>query len=135
MSLTADQVQSLLSAARDAADSDDVAMTFAVVDAGGHLLGLIRMDGAPWATVDAAIGKAWTAAAWRAPSAQQADKMRNLPTFSTALSVATHGSYTPQDGGEPIRVDGEVVAAMGASGSTGEHDAEVVRRAVEKVVG
>lgn len=41
-----------------------VPMSFAVVDAGGHLVALHRMDGADWITADIAYGKAYTAAAF-----------------------------------------------------------------------
>jgi uncharacterized protein GlcG (DUF336 family) len=125
----------IVSAAQAIAEADGVAMTFAVVDDGGHLVTLSRMDGTPWITVDIAIGKAWTAAAWHTPSAAQAEKARALPQFAAAISVLTHGRYTPQDGGLPLRFEGQLVGGVGASGSTGQHDADVLQRALEQVLG
>ena len=105
-------------------------LAFAVVDHGGHLVALHRMDGAPWITPEVALGKAWTAAAWGTPSAAQGEKMKELHAFSAAISAATHGRFTPQIGGLPIVVDGEVIGAMGASGASGAEDEAVVRSAV-----
>jgi uncharacterized protein GlcG (DUF336 family) len=78
-----------------------------------------------------AIGKAWTAAAYGAPSAAQGEKMRELVAFSAAISAATGGRFTPQIGGLPIVVDGRPAGAMGASGATGQEDEAVVRAALE----
>ena len=105
-------------------------LAFAVVDHGGHLVALHRMDGAPWIAPEVAIGKAWTAAAYRAPSAAQGEKMKELHAFSASVSAATHGRFTPQIGGLPITVDDEVIGAMGASGGTGQQDEDVVRAAL-----
>jgi glc operon protein GlcG len=135
MSISLDQATALVSAAQAIAAADTATMTFAVVDEGGHLITLSRMDGAPWITVEIAIGKAWTAAAWQTPSADQGERARLLPQFAAAISVATHGRHTPQDGGLPIRVEGRTLGGIGASGSTGQHDADVVRRAIDRVFG
>jgi len=105
-------------------------LAFAVVDHGGHLVALHRMDGAPWIAPEVAIGKAWTAAAYQTPSAAQGDKMKELHAFSASISAATHGRFTPQIGGLPITVDDEVIGAMGASGGTGQQDEDVVRAAL-----
>jgi glc operon protein GlcG len=130
-SLTLDLARRLLAAAEAEAAERGLALTFAVVDAAGHPVALARMDGAPWITPDVALGKAWTAAAYGAPSAAQGEKMRDLPVFSTAVTVATGGRFTPQIGGLPIIVDDQPVGAMGASGASGQEDEAVVRAALE----
>jgi glc operon protein GlcG len=113
--------------ARDAG----LAMAFAVVDDGGHLVALHRMDGAPWIAPEVALGKAWTAAAYRGPSAAQGEKMKELHAFSASISAATNGRYTPQIGGLPITDGDTVVGAMGASGGTGQQDEDAVRAALD----
>jgi glc operon protein GlcG len=130
-SLTLDLARRLLAAAETEAAERGLPLTFAVVDAAGHPVALARMDGAPWITPDVALGKAWTAAAYGAPSAAQGEKMRDLPVFSTAVTVATGGRFTPQIGGLPIIVDGQPAGAMGASGASGQEDEAVVRAALE----
>jgi uncharacterized protein GlcG (DUF336 family) len=129
--LTLDLARRLLDAGEAEATGRGLALTFAVVDAAGHPVALARMDGAPWITPDVALGKAWTAAAYGAPSAVQGEKMRDLPVFSTAVTVATGGRFTPQIGGLPIVVDGTVVGAMGASGASGAEDEAAVRAGLE----
>src|SRR3954451_19705847 len=129
--LTLELARRCLDAAEDAARDRGLALTFAVVDSAGHLVALHRMDGAPWITPDVALGKAWTAAAYAAPSAAQGEKMRELHAFSASISAATNGRFTPQLGGLPITDDGgAVIGAMGASGGTGQQDEDAVRAAL-----
>jgi uncharacterized protein GlcG (DUF336 family) len=79
--------------------------------------------------------QAWTAAAFRAPSAAQGDKAKDLVAFAGSISAATHGRYTPQIGALPIVIDGEPAGGMGASGAAGHEDEAVVRAALERVLG
>ena len=128
--LTHDQALSLLQAAREESTKLGVPMSFAVMDPAGHLLALIRMDGAPWISTDVAQGKAWTAAAYGMPSAGQKAKMDALPNFSTALATMTGGRFTPQTGAVPVYSEGELVGALGGSGGTGQQDEDVCAAAV-----
>src|SRR4051794_16126892 len=129
--LTLELARRCLDAAEAAARERGLALTFAVVDAAGHLVALHRMDGAPWITPDVALGKAWTAAAYAAPSAAQGEKMRELVAFSSAVSATTGGRFTPQIGGLPIVADGDAIGAMGASGARGQEDEDCVRAGLE----
>jgi uncharacterized protein GlcG (DUF336 family) len=106
-------------------------MSFAVIDPGGHLLALARMDGAPWISAEVAQGKAWTAAAYGAPSAAQKEKMAAMPIFAAAVTTMTHGRFTPQTGAVPVYRDGALLGALGASGGTGDQDEAVCTTAVE----
>src|SRR3954470_12755483 len=133
--LTLDLARRCLEAAESAAREQDLALTFAVVDAAGHLVALHRMDGAPWIAPDVALGKAWTAAAYGAPSAAQGEKMKELHAFSASISAATHGRFTPQIGGLPITDGDTVIGAMGASGGSGPQDEDVVRTALRDSAG
>src|SRR4051812_16402069 len=128
--ITLDRALALIAAGGEEAHRQDLSLAFAVVDDGGHLVALHRMDDAPWIAPEVAIGKAWTAAAYGAPSAAQGEKMRELHAFSAAISAATGGRYTPQIGGLPIVEDGELIGAMGASGGTGQQDEDAVRAAL-----
>ena len=128
--LTSEQAQSLLTAAQEESTRIGVPMSFAVMDPGGHLVALLRMDGAPWISTDVAQGKAWTAAAYGMPSAGQKAKMESLPNFSTALATMTSGRFTPQPGAVPVYSGGQLVGALGASGGTGQQDEDVCAAAV-----
>lgn len=129
-----DLARRLIEAAEEQAQRQDLRLSFAVVDAGGHLVASARMDDADWITPEVALGKAWTAAAFRAPSDAQGQKAKDLVAFAGAISAATRGRYTPQIGGLPLVIDGESLGAMGASGATGQEDEEVVRAAIERVL-
>jgi uncharacterized protein GlcG (DUF336 family) len=128
--ITLERALQLIRAGEAAAAREGLALAFAVVDAGGHLVALHRMDGAPWIAPEVAIGKAWTAAAYGLPSAAQGEKMKELHAFSAAISAATHGRYTPQIGALPITDGDTVIGAMGASGGTGQQDEDAVRAAL-----
>ena len=128
--ITLQRAQSLIDAGIKEATEQGLALAFAVVDPAGHLVASARMDGAPWIAPEVALGKAWTAAAYGAPSAAQGEKMQSLHAFSASISVATGGRYTPQIGGLPITDGGSVIGAIGASGGTGQQDEDVVRAAI-----
>jgi uncharacterized protein GlcG (DUF336 family) len=129
--LSLDEAVSLCAAAREAANTfASPPMSFAVMDAGGHLLAFARMDGAPWVSADVALGKAWTSAAYGVPSAAQKEKMAPMPNFATAIITMTQGRFTPQTGAVPIYREGTLLGAIGASGGTGEQDQEMCARAV-----
>ena len=129
--LTLETARKLIDAGIDEATNQGFKLAFVVVDDGGHVVASARMDGAPWIAPEVALGKAWTAAAYRAPSAAQGEKMQSLHAFSAAISAATGGRYTPQIGGLPIFDEsGAVIGAMGASGGTGQQDEDAVRVAL-----
>jgi glc operon protein GlcG len=133
--LTLDLARRLIGAAEEEARRQELRLSFALVDAGGHVVAVARMDDADWITPEIALGKAWTAAAFRSPSDAQGKKAKELVAFAGAISSATHGRYTPQIGGLPVEVGGSVAGGMGASGATGQEDEAVVRAALEQVLG
>ena len=120
----------IIARAQREAEKIGVAMTFAVVDSGGHLVALLRMDGASFLTVEIATGKAYTAVAFGAPSADLAKRFDGRGQFTASIAVVTHGRFMLGMGGLPIVADEQVVGAIGASGGTGEQDVAVVEAAL-----
>jgi uncharacterized protein GlcG (DUF336 family) len=120
----------LIDTARAETERRGMRAAFAVVDAGGHVVALERMDGVEWVAVDVAIGKAYTAAAFGKPSATLADRSAELPLFAHAITTLTGGRFVPQKGGVPVIVDGVCDGAIGASGPSGEDDVAVVNAAL-----
>jgi glc operon protein GlcG len=93
----------------------------AVVDDGGNLMYLLRLDGTFAASAHIAIGKARTAAIFRRPTKVFEDVISKGRTPMVALS-----DFTPLQGGVPIMVDGQVVGAVGVSGaSSAQQDEEL----------
>lgn len=92
----------------------------AVVDAGGHLVSLVRLDETFPAAADIAAAKARTAALFQRPSQVLEDAIVSGRT--TLLNVAE----APLQGGVPLIVDGVVVGAVGVSGAaSAAQDAEI----------
>jgi uncharacterized protein GlcG (DUF336 family) len=113
-----------------------VPMAFAVLDAAGHPVFITRMDGAGWLTADIARAKAYAAAGWGAETGGLQDRLQSAaPFLVTALAVQTGGKFMPQRGGVPVRLDGQIVGALGASGGTAAQDEQVVRAAITATFG
>ena len=92
-------------------------VVIAVVDDGGHLILLHRLDDTQVASVNVGIGKARTAAIYRRPSKDFEDQIRAGRVAALALADST-----PLQGGVPIRLDGKVIGAIGVSGDTPQVD-------------
>ena len=84
----------------------------AVVDDGGNLMVLERIDGTFAAGANISIGKARTAALFKKPTKFFEDVIKNGRTSMVALQ-----DFTPLQGGVPIAIDGEIVGAVGVSGA------------------
>jgi glc operon protein GlcG len=126
--LTADEVAQMLAAARQEAEANAWAVTIAVVDDGGHLLGLQRLDGASPASAAIATDKARTSALGRRESRAYEEMINNGRV--SFLSAPLHGML---EGGVPVVCEGQVVGAVGVSGVKSDQDAQVARAAVQAV--
>ena len=93
-----------------------------VVDDGGHLLVLERLDDTQVASVEVGIGKARTAAIFRRPSKVFEDQIREGRVAALALPGAT-----PLQGGVPIIYEGKVIGAIGVSGNTPQEDEDIAK--------
>jgi glc operon protein GlcG len=93
-----------------------------VVDDGGHMLVLNRLDDTQVASVEVGIGKARTAALFRRPSKEFEDQVKNGRVAALALPGAT-----PLQGGVPIQLNGRVLGAIGVSGNTPQEDEDIAK--------
>jgi glc operon protein GlcG len=95
----------------------------AVVDEGGNLIALERLDGTFAAGANISIGKARTAALFKRPTKVFEDTIKNGRTALVALPDAF---FTPLQGGIPITIDGQIVGAVGVSGAaSAQQDEEI----------
>jgi len=117
--LTLEGAETVLSAARAAAREGLGTGSIAVVDDGGNLLALVRLDGTFAAAAGVSIGKARTAALFRKPTRAFEETIRSGRTPMLALD-----DFTPLQGGVPIVFDGVVVGAIGVSGAASAEDDE-----------
>jgi uncharacterized protein GlcG (DUF336 family) len=102
----------------------------AVVDVGGGLVAHERMDGAWLASVDIAIDKAWTARAFDMPTDALA-LLAQSGAQGFGINTTNHGRVVIFGGGIPVKVNGVVIGAVGASGGSVEQDVLVARAALE----
>lgn len=124
--LSANDVKRMLDAAERAAVANGWAVTIAIVDDGGHLLALQRLDGATPLSAHIAPEKARAAALGRRETKSFEDMVNQGRT--AFLSVPLHGLL---EGGVPAMVDGQCVGGVGVSGVKSSEDAQVARAAVE----
>lgn len=128
-SLTEGAVSALLEAARQTALENSTPMTIAISDPAGHLQGLLRMDGAPLLSLQLAQDKAYTAASFGIPTDQWHEFIKNDPPL--AAGIPTVPRLVVFGGGIPLRIDGELVGAIGVSGGHYTQDMAVAQAAVE----
>ncbi|HZQ34981.1 MAG TPA: heme-binding protein [Dehalococcoidia bacterium] len=120
MGLTNAEALRMIAAAQQKAAESGAAISTAVVDAGGHLLALARMERSPWLTADSAHAMAYTAAGFGMAGAKLA-RFASAPWFQ-ALTVQSGGLVTAADGALPIKRDGQLIGAIACSGASDEVD-------------
>ena len=127
--LTLADAKLIAAAAEAEAIAHGWAVSIAICDAGGHALWLQRMDGAPLMSATVAPEKARTCVLSGKPSKAFEDMVNNGRFAALALPVV------PLEGGEPIVVDGSVIAGVGVSGVKAGEDAQVARAGVNALLG
>jgi glc operon protein GlcG len=109
------------------------AAVITVADSHGELLALLRVDGAPFTSIQIATNKAYTAARERKPSrligqaAQHPEKGFDIAYFGDPKIVGWGG-------GLPVLLDGVVVGAVGVSGLPEMEDIELAQMGVDAIL-
>jgi glc operon protein GlcG len=124
--LTLEAAKKIAAAAEADAKAKGARVVIAVVDDGGNLMVLERLDDTQVASVNVGIGKARTAAIFRRPSKVFEDQIREGRVAALALPGAT-----PLQGGIPIVVGGKVIGAIGVSGETPGQDEDIAKTGAE----
>ena len=128
-SLDLADVKAIGAAAEAEAVKNNWAVTIAIVDGGGHLLWLQRMDGAPPVSAHIAPAKAHTAALGRRESKVYEDVI-NGGRYSFLSAPAIEGML---EGGVPIMKDGQCLGAVGVSGVKSSEDAQIARAGIAAI--
>ncbi len=123
--LTLDDARRIAAAAQAEADANQWAVSIAIVDDGGHLLWLQRLDGAAPISAQIAPAKAQTAALGRRESKVYEDMINQ--GRQSFLSAPLLGML---EGGVPIVVDGHCIGAVGVSGVKSAEDAQIARAGI-----
>ena len=133
--LTSRGAKDMMAAAIAEAEAMGIAVTVAIVDAGGHLLQLERMDGGRFHTVHSSLTKAVCSASNRRITTTHGAQGQGLDTLhAIGLSLAAGPErWTAMEGGYPIFVDDECVGGIGVSGGDWEQDQKIAEAAVDAV--
>jgi uncharacterized protein GlcG (DUF336 family) len=126
--LTMDKARLVIEAAIDKAKKIGQPMNIAVVDGGTNLVAFVRMDGAWLGSIDIAINKAFTAKAFDI-STQELGRNSQPGNQFFGIHASNHARVMIFAGGIPIKVNGQIVGAVGVSGGSGEQDQAVAEAA------
>jgi uncharacterized protein GlcG (DUF336 family) len=124
MPLSAEECRRLIDAAHARAAQAGIRVTVAVVDEGGLLLALARMDGAPPLSSQIAEAKASGAALWHRDGGSLAQLAQDRPAFFAAVGRMSRVPIIPGLGSTLIRRKDAVLGAVGVSGGKPEQDLE-----------
>jgi uncharacterized protein GlcG (DUF336 family) len=122
--ISLEQARKVSAAAQQNAQQNGWLMVVAVMDAGGHLVLLERMDNAQFGSVQVAQDKARSAVAFRRPTKAFHDM---VAAGGEGLRMLVMSGAMPIDGGLPIIVDGAVIGSIGISGGTSAQDGQVAQ--------
>jgi len=123
--LTLDAAKKIAAAAEAEAVKNKWNVVIAVVDDGGHLIYLQRMDTTQTGSIDVAIRKAQTAMSFKRPTKVFEDAIAGGRNALIALGAL------PLEGGLPVTVGGQVIGAVGVSGVTSQQDGQIAKAGVD----
>jgi glc operon protein GlcG len=123
--LTLKDCKRMSAAAEGEARKNNWNVCVAIVDDGGHLLHLFRMDGATPANSRIAIEKGRTAAETRRSTAMWEERIKSGRTAMLKMP-----GITPVQGGLPIVIDGECIGAVGVSGVQSHEDEQIAKAGI-----
>ncbi len=131
--LTLEATKSLIAFAILKAKELGVGGAIAVVDDGGHLICLERIDGTMVAAANIAIGKAATAIGFKRSGAVLEQTVASQRPAMQTLNSVTPAPFVPLKGSYPIEINGEIIGAIAVAGAmNGENDEAIALFALEK---
>ncbi len=128
--LTLEVAKQISAAAEAEAAKNKWPVAIAIVDEGGHLIHLAKIDNTQYGSVDVAIQKAQTSAAFKRPTKVFEDAIAGGRNAIIALKGAL-----PLEGGVPIMHDGKVIGAIGVSGVKSTEDGQVAKAGADALSG
>jgi glc operon protein GlcG len=125
--ITLEQAKKVMAGAEAEAKKNNWPVVIAILDSGGQLVMLQRLDNAQWGSVDIAKEKARSSVALRRPTKALQDL---IGQGGANLRLLTIG-YSVLEGGIPILVDGKIVGGVGVSGVTSQQDAQIAQAGID----
>jgi glc operon protein GlcG len=133
--LTHQGAKRIVTTAVDLATQAGIAISCAIVDAGGHVILLERMDGGRFHTLYSSTTKAVCAASNRRPTTAKGAVGQDLDVAHALGLALAAGSqrWTAMEGGVPVLVDGQCLGGVGVSGGDWETDVRIAKASVEAI--
>jgi len=122
--ISLDQAKKVMAGAEAEAWKNSWNVVVAILDSGGHLVLLQRLDNTQFASVEVAQQKAYSAVAFRRPTKVFQD---GVAAGGEGLRILKLAGATPVEGGLPLIFDGKVVGAIGVSGVTSQQDNQIAK--------
>lgn len=126
--ITLEQAKKVMAGAEAESKKNNWSMVITVLDPGGHVVLVQRMDGAQLGSIEVARDKAWSAVAFRRPTKVFEDLVAQGGPNLRLLKLS---GASPIEGGIPIVVDGKVIGAVGVSGGTAPQDGQVAKAGID----
>ena len=125
--ITLEQAKKVMAGAEAEARKNNWPVVIVVLDSGGHLVMLQRLDNAQWGSVDIAKEKARSSVALRRPTKVLQDLVAQGGANLRLLNIG----YSVLEGGIPIVVDGKIIGGVGVSGVTSQQDAQIGQAGID----
>jgi glc operon protein GlcG len=126
--ITLEQAKKVMAGAEAEAKKNNWGMVITILDSGGNVVMLQRMDGTQLGSVDVARDKAWSAVAFRRPTKVFEDA---IAQGGANLRLLRLSGASPIEGGIPLMADGKIIGAIGVSGGTAPQDGQVAKAGVD----
>ena len=133
--LTHEGARKMVATAIEKAIEARIAISCCVVDAGGHVVVLERMDGGRFHTLHSCATKAVCAASSNRPTSAKSAVGQDLDVIhALGLALAAGPNrWTAMEGGVPVLVDGQCIGGVGVSGGDWKTDLKIAQAAVESI--
>ena len=125
--ISLEQAKKVMAGAEAEAKKNNWPVVIVVLDSGGNLVMLQRLDNAQWGSVDIAKEKARSAVALRRPTKALQDLIAQGGANLRLLNIG----YSVLEGGIPIIADGKIIGSVGVSGVTSQQDAQIGQAGID----
>jgi glc operon protein GlcG len=126
--ITLEQAKKVMAGAEAEAKKGNWSMAIIILDSGGNMVMMQRIDGTQLGSVDVARDKAWSAVAYRRSTKAFEDA---IAQGGANLRLLRLTGANPIEGGLPIMADGKVIGSIGVSGGSSAQDGQVAKAGVD----
>ncbi len=133
MNVTAVEAAEIIRIAREESERIGKAMSIAVVDSGGYIVTVLRMDGARPITPKIALSKAYSAAAMQRPTKMLKDWANSDPVFFSQVATMGMEPIVATLGGVTLKRDGQIIGGVGISGGSPQEDQDIADKVLAEL--